>query len=117
MAIGDSFDKTLKEFVINASWLSRASGVNAQMISRFRNGKEVQTDTLDKLMEPLPSEAKQYFYSLLLGSAFKVDLEALVKEMDSRQLGRVVYLAGVRLTEDEKLMGSSSDSHHECFVT
>ncbi len=111
MDIGGSFDKTLKDFGINASWLSRESGVNAQMISRFRNGKEVQTDTLEKLMEPLPSEAKQYFCSLLLGSAFKVDLEALVKDMDTNQLGRVVYLAGVRLTEDETLMGSSSESH------
>ncbi len=110
MDIGGSFDKTLKKFGINASWLSKVSGVNAQMISRFRNGKEVQTDTLEKLMEPLPSEAKQYFCSLLLGSSLKVDLEALLKEMDSSELGRVVYLAGMRLTQDNNLIGSDSDS-------
>lgn len=108
--IGGSFDKTLNRFGISATWLSRESGVNAQMISRFRNDKEIQTDTLEKLLEPLPMEVKEYFLALLLGQQVKakveqeqkVDLEKLVDELDSDELAGLIYLISGRLVKRKK---------------
>jgi DNA-binding Xre family transcriptional regulator len=114
--IGGSFDKTLSRFGINATWLSRESGVNAQMISRFRNDKEIQTDTLEKLLEPLPMEVKEYFFALLLGQQVKakveqdrkVDLEKLVDELDSDELAGLIYLISGRLVKRKKATESKT---------
>jgi DNA-binding Xre family transcriptional regulator len=99
MDIGSCFDKTLNKFGISGAWLSQQSGVNPQMISRFRNDKEVQTDTLEKLLEPLPVEAKEYFFTLLLGSKFRVNLEILVDTLSSDELHDLFDLAARRITK------------------
>ncbi len=90
MDLGKSFDQTLKRFGISAAWLSRESGVNAQMISRFRNGKEVQTDTLEKLLAVLPFEMQQYFFSLLLGQSPKIEISEVILQMDQEQLSEAL---------------------------
>jgi hypothetical protein len=84
--IGSSFDRTLDKFGISAVWLSRESEVGQQMISRFRNGKEVQTDTLEKLLKPLPLEVKQYFFSQLLGDQLKADARSLIENLEDEDL-------------------------------
>ena len=99
MDIGTAFDKTLNKYGISATWLGRESGVNPQMISRFRNGREVQTDTLDRLLEPLSLEVKQYFFSLLLDGCFKPKISAkeLVNSLDSEELSELLKAAGERV--------------------
>lgn len=98
MNVGSCFDKTLNKYGISATWLGRESGVNPQMISRFRNGREVQTDTLGKLLEPLPLEVKQYFFSLLLGGSLaKIDAAELVESLDSEELSELLKAAGERV--------------------
>lgn len=101
--IGGSFDKTLNRFGISAAWLSRESGINQQMISRFRNGKEIQTDTLEKLLFPLSLEARQYFFSLLLDQSLKVNLEKVINEMNEQELKQVLFaIAGRMVASKDK---------------
>jgi DNA-binding Xre family transcriptional regulator len=112
--IGNSFDKTLNRFGVSAAWLSRESGINQQMISRFRNGREIQTDTLEKLLEPLPLEVKEYFFALLLGRQVKVEqekvnLERLVDELDSDELAGLIYLVSGRLVKKKKAVEKAAE--------
>ncbi len=65
-----AFDCVLKEFGISAKWLSERSGISQQSISKFRKGHSpMTTENLDALLQQLPFEAKQRFFSLLLGSS------------------------------------------------
>ena len=101
MDIGQCFDKTLHKYGINAAWLSRESGVTQVMISRFRNGKTVQTNTLGKLLEPLPLEVKQYFLSLVCGGQViqPVNIEQLVSNLDSDQLSHLLVAVSERVKQ------------------
>ena len=63
-----ALDKTLRDYGVSAKWLSTETGISETMISQFRKGrKDTTTDTLDRLLEPLPFDAKQMFFSLVLG--------------------------------------------------
>ena len=68
MNLSEAFDKSLRKFKITAKWLSEKSGVSEKMISLFRNSRQrIYTDSLEKLINALPSEARLYFFSLLSG--------------------------------------------------
>lgn len=99
MDIGQYFDQTLNKYGISAAWLSRQSGVTQVMISRFRNGKTVQTNTLGRLLEPLPLEVKQYFFSLVCGSQViqPVNIDQLVSTLDSDQLSHLLVAVSERV--------------------
>ena len=99
MDIGQCFDKTLHKHRFSAAWLSRESGVTQVMISRFRNGKTVQTNTLGKLLEPLPLEVKQYFFSLVCGGQViqPVNIDQLVSTLDSNQLSHLLAAVSERV--------------------
>ena len=65
-----AFDRTLKEFGISAKWLSQKTGISQQSISKFRNGHcPMNTDNLQALLSQLPFEAKERFFTLLLGAS------------------------------------------------
>lgn len=65
-----AFDLTLKEFGISAKKLSERSGISQQSISKFRKGHcPMTTDNLNTLLQELPVEAKQRFFSFLLGES------------------------------------------------
>ncbi len=89
MDISTAFDRTLNRFGISGKWLAEQSGVSEVVISRFRNGRQVQTDTLGKLLVALPFEVQQYFFESLLGAGIKArsqTLEEIIEDMDSRSL-------------------------------
>ena len=46
--------------------LAERSGLTTMQISKFRNGGELRTDSLEKLLEALPPEAREYMMSLVL---------------------------------------------------
>ena len=63
------FHRTLRDYGISAVWLSEKSGISKTTISLFRTGKRpMTTDNLDVLLACMPLEAREYFFSLLLGS-------------------------------------------------
>ncbi|NJN12219.1 MAG: helix-turn-helix transcriptional regulator [Richelia sp. RM2_1_2] len=91
-----AFDTTLKRFEISAKRLAEESGVTAQSISEFRRGKKsIQTDSLEKLLESLPFEAKIYFFSLLLGE--EVLIEHLIAKMDNDQMSDLMVAIADRM--------------------
>ncbi len=95
MDISTAFDRTLNRFGISGKWLAEQSRVSEVVISRFRNGRQVQTDTLGKLLVALPFEVQQYFFESLLGAGIKAraqTLEEMVEDMDSRSLVSVLQV-------------------------
>ena len=74
MKFNDAFKETLFRFNVTGRDLAAQSGLTVQQISKFRNGSEVRTETLEKLIEALTPEARQYFMSLVLS-----DKESAVK--------------------------------------
>jgi transcriptional regulator with XRE-family HTH domain len=67
MGYREAFDETVKLFDLKASEISDKSGIGENQISRFRHGKtDLQSETLQKLINVLPSQAKAYFYSRVL---------------------------------------------------
>ena len=63
-----ALDKILRDYGVSGKWLSKQTGISETMISQFRTGRrDTTTNTLNKLLQPLPFEAKEEFFSLLLG--------------------------------------------------
>ncbi|MGB3207259.1 MAG: helix-turn-helix transcriptional regulator [Crinalium sp.] len=60
-----AFNLTLTQFDISAKHLAQKSGVPEATISRFRNGHQIKTETLSRLLECLTVHQRDYFFSLL----------------------------------------------------
>ena len=60
-----AFNLTLNQFDINAKHLAQQSGVQESVISRFRNGHQVKTETLSRLLECFSVHQRDYFFSVL----------------------------------------------------
>ncbi len=113
MNLSQAFDKSLKDCGITGKWLSQRSGVTERMISNFRNSRQqIYSETLDKLLEALPYNAKLHFFTLLL--ADKMTLASLIGEMDEKGLANLLLAIADRLSpkkeaedfeiaEDEKI--------------
>ncbi|MEX0271178.1 hypothetical protein AB3R30_18740 [Leptolyngbyaceae cyanobacterium UHCC 1019] len=62
----DALDETLKLFGIKATTLAEASGINPQMISKYRNKhQDMQSINLLSIVASLPRTARFHFYSLI----------------------------------------------------
>jgi transcriptional regulator with XRE-family HTH domain len=67
MTYREAFDETVKLFGLRASDIASKSGIGENQISRFRHGKtDLQTESLEKLIDGLPQNAKAYFYSMVM---------------------------------------------------
>jgi transcriptional regulator with XRE-family HTH domain len=65
----DALDKTIRLFKLNAKELADRSGVDAQMISKYRNKhRDMHSLNVFKVTQALPASAKGYFLSLMLFS-------------------------------------------------
>lgn len=68
----DALNKTFQAFKVNAAEISRLSGVRESQISRFRHGKtDLYAETLIGIVNALSSDAKAYYYLLLMGNGSK----------------------------------------------
>ena len=63
-----AFNLTLNQFDISAKDLAQQSGVPEATISRFRNGHQIKTETLSRLLECLLIHQREYFFSIMAGS-------------------------------------------------
>ena len=59
-----AFNLTLNQFDISAKELAQKSGVTETVISRFRNGHQVRTETLSRLLECFSVHQRDYFFSV-----------------------------------------------------
>jgi hypothetical protein len=63
----EALDKTLNYFDLKATDIAKASGVDAQELSRYRRAhKDMGSLRLFKVIEILPLNAKMYFYNLCI---------------------------------------------------
>ncbi len=65
MDLREALFKTITRAEISSKELSQAAGITPAMLSRFKNGKDISSSTLQKLINALPPEAYSYFHSLL----------------------------------------------------
>jgi DNA-binding Xre family transcriptional regulator len=66
MRFSEAFRETLFRYGISGKCLAEKSGVSERQISKFRNGDNLRTDTLEKLLEALPENAREYMMLLVL---------------------------------------------------
>lgn len=80
MNFSQALDRTLEKYGISAKWLSEQTGVSQQMISGFRRGQQrIYSDSLERLLAGLPSEAKNYLLCQLGEvDTNKIDIRSLV---------------------------------------
>ncbi|MEA5595720.1 helix-turn-helix transcriptional regulator [Rivularia sp. UHCC 0363] len=109
MNFNQAFDSTLKDFGVSAKRLAEQSGVTPQSISEFRREKKsIQTDSLEKLLEFLPVEAKVHFFNLFLGE--KILLEHLIAKMDRDQMSDIMMAIANNLkTNREESNGNNTN--------
>lgn len=70
-----AFIETLDKFNLTAAKLSRLSGIEPEVISKYKTGKQnLRLDTFDKLIDALPDEAKFYYFALRMKREKKADL-------------------------------------------
>lgn len=62
----EALNESFEVFNLKASEVADRAGISPEIISRFRHGKGITVDTLDKIIQALPSQAKAYFCSALI---------------------------------------------------
>jgi predicted transcriptional regulator len=105
MNFAQALDSTLDEYGISGKWLSERSGVSQQMISGFRKGNQrVYSDSLEKIVATLPIEAKQYFFTQLLGvaqlSCSAPSPTTIVKQMNKSQLAQLLVAVADEIDQE-----------------
>ena len=84
-----AFDRTLVKFGITGRQLSASSGVSEGVISKYRHGKvDILSASLAAMVAAMPFEAKQYFFSQVLGSS--ISFNSLIKDMSPNQKSEVL---------------------------
>lgn len=87
MKFCEAFDATLKEFRLSAKDISISSGVREAGISEFRRGlRDMQIDSLERIIAVLPVEAKQFLF-----------LHMLVGEMDNQGMATLLSAIAYQL--------------------
>lgn len=62
----EAFRETLFRFNLKGADLAQASGLTPTQISKFRNGENLRIDSVERLIDALPSAAKEYMLLLVL---------------------------------------------------
>lgn len=107
MNFNQAFDSTLKDFRVSAKRLAEQSGVSPQSISEFRREKKsIQTDSLERLLEFLPIEAKVHFFSLLLGE--EVLTKHVISGMDNDQMSDIMIAIANKLKTNRDRIDSKN---------
>lgn len=100
MDFSKAFDLTLKEFGLTGKAVAIDAGVREATVSNFRNGSEIRTDSLEKLIKALPPDAKQFLF-----------LKVFVDDLNPPAIATMLGLLAGRLKETQ-----SSEDHIETSV-
>lgn len=87
MRFSEAFRETLFRFNIKGADLAEKSGLTPTQISKFRNGENLRIDSVERLIEALPLEAREYLLMLVLQQreADHVPLPAIKKPPNSQE--------------------------------
>lgn len=90
MKFSEAFNTTLEHFNLSARSVAREAGVRESTLSEFRRGlKEIHTDNLERLIQALPMEAKQYLFC-----------RVLMGQMDNQGMATLLSAIAHHLKED-----------------
>lgn len=90
MDFSNAFDLTLKEFGLTGKAVAIDAGVREATVSNFRNGSEIRTDSLEKLIKALPPDAKQFLF-----------LKVFVDDLNPQAIATMLGLLAGRLKESQ----------------
>jgi len=97
MKFADALNATLKHFEITAKELSAKSGVAESSISRYRRGeRDMQAESLERMLEVLPPAARYYFYC-----------DCLIKDIDAVGVAMLLQAIASKMKTD---VADSSDA-------
>jgi transcriptional regulator with XRE-family HTH domain len=65
MKFSDAFRETLFRFNIKGADLAEKSGLTPTQVSKFRNGENLRIDSVERILEALPDEAREYMLLLV----------------------------------------------------
>jgi len=66
MKLNEALDRTIEHFGIKAKDLAAAAGMDGAVLSRFRNGRDMNISGFEKLLDALNDEEYQYLLSQLV---------------------------------------------------
>ena len=66
MKFSEAFRETMFRFRLKGADIAERSGLTTTQISKFRNGGNLNTDSLERVLNALPSEAQEYMLLLVL---------------------------------------------------
>jgi transcriptional regulator with XRE-family HTH domain len=62
----EALEQSFQVFDLKASEIADRAGISPEIISRFRHGKGITVETLDKIIQAMPSNARAYFCASLI---------------------------------------------------
>lgn len=65
MKFAQAFKMTLFRFDLNGAEIAERSGLTSAQISNFRNGKNLRIDSVERILEALPQDARAYMLALV----------------------------------------------------
>lgn len=89
-----AFNQTLNQLGIPAKAVAAQSGVSEVIISRFRNGQQIKTETLSRLLECLSDEARNYFFSLVASEQVtsRINMEYWLETASDEEIEKMMLL-------------------------
>lgn len=66
MKFSEAFRETLFRFNLKGNELAEQSGLTPTQISKFRNGENLRIDSVERILDALPNEAREYMLVLIL---------------------------------------------------
>ena len=90
--IADSYFQALKIGGLTAKEISKRSGVRESTISNFRNGNDVYSSMVQKLIDALPKAVYQQ-YLLLLSEKESLEKDGFLERTDDDPIERIENLA------------------------
>lgn len=64
----EAFKETMHRFDLKGADIAERSGLTAAQISLFRKGQNLRIDNLERILEAMPQEAKEYMLLLVAGN-------------------------------------------------
>ncbi|OKH43456.1 hypothetical protein NIES30_24920 [Phormidium tenue NIES-30] len=65
MKFSTAFREAMFRYELRGSDLAKRSGVTNAQISRFKSGQNINVDTMEKLLDVMPQEAREYMLTLV----------------------------------------------------
>lgn len=107
MNFGLAFHKTLKKYGLKGKEVAEAADVSPGMVSRFRGGSAINTDSLEKLLAVLEAKPRKYFLEHVIAvedmhTALQnsVSTAELVEHLSDREIATLLYALASKVKGD-----------------